>query len=415
MKEKKLIASLLGDCELRFGDIKVVENTRRASKNWLLLAYLICNRDRVIEPEEITNRLWDDENDERTKGALKTTIWRVRQLIQPISEALGQELIIRKGNAYGWNPDIPVEVDTEQFEMLYRTACQAEDEETGLQALREALPLYKGEFLKKFSTEGWVEPLTAYYYNLYLDAVLKTLSLLQMGIDAQEIADLCRATLSISPYDEMLYQYLMRAQMEMQEYQQADETYVMLQELLFTNLGVMPSEESQAIHSEIRAHINDRFLTADMLQEQLREKNPLPGAILCDFPVFRLFYQAEARSASRRGDAIHVAVLSVASADGSELSELRLERVMEQLRGKLQNGLRRGDIIARCSASQFVALLLQANFENSGMVCERVVNSFKQAYPRSPARIHYTVLPLEPLQTNRDPQESGEMKFWTEK
>ena len=69
---------------------------------------------------------------------------------------------------------------------------------------------------------------------------------------------------------------------------------------------------------------------------------------------------------------------------------------MENLQIQIQRGLRKSDIMSRCSASQFVVLLLQANYENSRMVCDRIVRSFGRTYPHSPAKIHVSVMPVEP-------------------
>lgn len=398
MEKDKLYVQMLGECSITLGDIQIDDGTKRSSKVWLLLAYLICNRDRIVPQEELIERLWGSEKNDNPGGALKTTLWRTRLLLEPFGPSAGHELIIRRGSGYGWNPDVPTEVDAEQFEKLCRVGAAAADKDVKREDFRKALALYQGDFLEKFSSEAWVEPITAYYYNLYINTVLEMLSLLQTGACAQETVDLCRAVLRTAPYHERFYQYLMRGLMEMQEFKKAAEVYEEMRELLFTNLGIMPNEESQAIYAEILRHVSNHFLTADMIREQLQEKDPPPGALFCDYSFFKLFYQAEARSASRRGDAVHVGLLSVAGAEEKELSERSLERAMEQLRAEIQAGLRRGDVVSRCSASQFVLMLLQANYENSHKVCERIARAFAQAHPRSSARIHCTVLPLEPLQ-----------------
>ncbi|MBQ8144012.1 MAG: winged helix-turn-helix domain-containing protein [Butyricicoccus sp.] len=397
MNNDVLQMQVLGECALSCGEIRVKDSTRRTSKVWLLLAYLICNRERPIPQEELVAQLWGGDADEGYGGALKTTLWRVRQLLQPIASAVGQELILYRGGTYCWNPEIALRVDAEELEQLCRAAANAEDAEA-LPLLRRAAALYAGEFLEKFSAEAWVEPIAAFYFNLYLDAVLRLTEILPQDNGTDEIEGLCRDALRAAPYHEPLYQRLMCVLMAQGELKKAADVYEEMRELLFTNLGILPSEESQAILEEIRSQVTIPFLTADMLHEQLREKDPPPGALFCDYETFKTFYQAEARSASRRGDAVHVGVLSVVDPNGKELSPHVLERTMDHLRSKVLCGLRRGDVVARCSASQYVVLLLQANFENSNMVCERLVRSYTQAYPRSIAQIRFTVLPLEPLQ-----------------
>lgn len=399
MERDKLIIRTLGKCSLSLGNARVEHTAKRASKVWLLLVYLVCNRDRTVSQEELIQRLWGgNETNTNPAGTLKTTLWRARSILEELNPSLGHEMILYNGNGYTWNPEIPTQVDFEEFEALCRSAAAETDADTVRSSLRTALELYRGDFLDPFSSETWVSPLTAYYNNLYIHAALKQLPLLQSEPYAQEAVDLCRAALMSSPYSEELYQHLMRALMLLLEFQAAADVYEDMRERLFANLGVMPSQESQAIQAEILRHLNRRFLTADFLREELREKDPAPGPLFCDFSVFKQFYQAEARSVSRRGDAVHVGMLSVTGHKEQELSEAGLERVMERLRGEIQGRLRRGDIVARCSVSQFV-VLLQANYENSNKVCDRIVQAFKRTYPHSPAYVHFTVLPLEPLQT----------------
>ena len=415
MENKKLRVRLLGECSITLGDLCVQSNGKRASKSWLLLAYLICSRNRLVPQEELAERLWGGESEDRHSGTLKTTVWRARQLLKPLAEMVGQELIVSEEGGYGWNSELPMEVDCEQFEKLCHAAEAAIDEDAKQEYLRQGLALYRGDFLAKFSTEEWAEPLAAYYYNFYITSVMELLTLLPPSLCAQEIVELCRAALHTAPYHEALYQYLMRGLIAQQESKKAEEVYEEMQQLLLNQLGVMPSEESQALLSEIQRQEGTPFLTAEAIREQLTEKDPAPGAFFCDYSVFKLFYQTEARSAFRRGDAVHVAVLSVKSVDGKELSQNSLERAMEQLRIKIQSGLRCGDVVARCSASQFILLLLQANYENSMMVCKRLTHAFMQAHPRSPVRIHCTVLPLEPMRSENLGREitlSGKKASW---
>lgn len=69
---------------------------------------------------------------------------------------------------------------------------------------------------------------------------------------------------------------------------------------------------------------------------------------------------------------------------------------MEMLEEQIRVSLRRGDALARCSVSQYVVMLPQANYENSCMVCERIIKAYCRKHPHSDAVIRYEVYPLEP-------------------
>jgi hypothetical protein len=91
-----------------------------------------------------------------------------------------------------------------------------------------------------------------------------------------------------------------------------------------------------------------------------------------------------------------VALISVGIREGQSLSRRSIQRIMEQLGQQIGMNLRRGDVYARCSAHQYIILLSKANYENSCMVCRRVLGAFNRAHPHVTAQIHYMVQPLSP-------------------
>lgn len=396
MDQPVLKVQMLGTFSVTLGDVSVNDGSNRSRKIWLLLAYLAYNRNRQVSQEELISLLWgSEEQNDNPAGALKTALWRARQMLEPLGPSIGKDLILRKGGGCRWNPEIPTELDTEQFEALCRAGTGGGTAEERLEALRKALDLYQGEFLEKMSMEPWVSPISAYYHNVYISTLLETLPLLEERGFCQEVEDLCRSALREDPYNELLHQYLLRSMVDRGEYERASVTYEELRELLYSNLGITPAEETQELYNEIQRSITGYALLPDTIREQLREEDPSAGAIVCEYSRFKFFYQAEARAAARRGDAVHIGILSVTDENGRELSRRSLDRAMENLQVQIQRSLRKSDVVSRCSASQFVMLLLQANYENSYMVCDRIVRSFGRTYPHSPAKIHAVVFPLE--------------------
>lgn len=397
-QDNVLYVQMLGTFSIALGDTKVDDNSNRSRKIWLLLAYLAYNRNRAVSQEELVTLLWGNEDQgENPAGALKTAFWRARQMLEPLGPSIGKDLIIRKGGTCRWNPEIPTELDIDQFEYLCRSGVSHEDESERLEMLREALDLYRGGFLSKMGMEPWVNPIAAYYQHVYTTALLHTLPLLEERGRSQEIETLCTDARREDPYNEVVHQFLLRSITERGEYERAAMVYEEIRETLLTNLGITPAEETQNIHREILRNISGYAQPPEMILGQLREDSPSTDAVVCDYATFKFVYQAEARAAARRGDAVHVCMFSLTDENGKELARRSLDRAMENLQIQIQRSLRRSDLVSRCSASQFVVLLLQANYENSRMVCDRVVRAFCRAYPHSPAKIHPVVIPLEPL------------------
>ena len=104
----------------------------------------------------------------------------------------------------------------------------------------------------------------------------------------------------------------------------------------------------------------------------------------------------ETRSVLRSGIAVHMVLLTVNDRKGNTFTEKKREKIMENLKDVLHASLRRGDSAARCSAQQYVVMLPRANFENSQMVCERILRAYYQKYTRVDAELRYDVFPLKP-------------------
>ena len=397
MSESGVYVQMFGTFSLSAGDAQIDDSTNRSLKVWLLLAYLIYHRNRVVTQEELVDLLWGEDNDSANPlGALKTTLHRVRTTLDTLFPSAGHDLIVRRNGAYAWTDEIKTEVDILLFEDLYHQASNQPEASARLELLLQALSLYQGNFLSKLSSKTWVIPISAYYHNLYIRIVLETLPLLVADKRFSEAAELCQTALQVSPYDETLYQHLMQALLAQGDQKGAVAAYEKMRETLLSNLGVMPSEESQAIYREAIKTVNARAIPPGLLKEQLREPSPANGALICDYDFFRLLYQAEARSISRSGDAVHIGLLSMTGANNVDLSQRSLSRAMENLQEQIRNNLRRGDAASRCSASQYILMLPHANYENSCMVCERIIRAFTRHYPHSPAELHYSVQPLEP-------------------
>ena len=148
-------------------------------------------------------------------------------------------------------------------------------------------------------------------------------------------------------------------------------------------------ETLRTLYRQATRTVNDRTLTMDEVCSQLEEPAH-GGAMVCEYDFFKILYRAEARSIARNGHSANICLLSVSGKDGEMLARRSLDPAMNNLQVLVQNNLRRGDVIARCSISQYIILLPQANYENSRMVADRLVSAFYRRYPHSPARLRYT-------------------------
>lgn len=395
MNGPTLQVQMLGQFTLRYGDRTISDSDDRSRRVWSLLAYMLYNHGRSFAQEELIHLYWSNGEKSADPGnALKSIFHRIRTALDKLQPGLGRLLVRRKAGRYFWNNAMPLSLDIEDFEAHFHAAEAAGDDDVRLAEYQAALALYAGDPLPRMTDEIWTIPIVAYYHSLYTRAAAGAIELLEKQERTVEAVALCRRAIHIEPYQEDLYEHLMRGLLRTGDMKGAMSVYEEMSELLLAHFGVMPSETLRTLYRQATRTVNDRTLTMDEVCSQLEEPAPHGGAMVCEYDFFKILYRAEARSIARNGHSANICLLSVSGKDGEMLARRSLDPAMNNLQVLVQNNLRRGDAIARCSISQYIILLPQANYENSRMVADRLVSAFYRRYPHSPARLRYTVQPL---------------------
>lgn len=367
----------------------------RSQKVWSVLSYLILNRDRNISQAEFIDTFWSSDKSSNPVNALKTLLYRIRTLLAPVFGP-GMDPIVSQRGSYSWNPAIVCKTDVDEFEALCRRAADsALDMEARMELYAKAVALYRGDFLPDLADQLWVINLSAHYHRLYLDAVKAYAVLLEEYKDYATLYQVCSQAIEVDALDESLHIPLIRSLVRQGKDVAALAQYENTTDLLYRKLGVRPSQELQALYHEIMAIEKDMETDLSVIQEDLRETAGRKGPFLCEYGLFREIYRLEARRASRSGTCVHLCLLTVATPDGSKPALSIMGTTMDQLLAVLNQSLRSGDVVAKYSSGQYVVLLPAANFEDSTMVMERVVNAFYRQHRRHFLRITYKIRELE--------------------
>ena len=384
---------MLGSFTLRSGDRMISEEDNRSRKVWSLLAYLVSHRGISVSQKKLIELLWgDDPASSNPENTLRITLHRLRGQLDLLWPGAGKDLILHKNGGYCWNEQAAVSVDTDRFEQL----AQNRDviPERRLEVCLEALNLYRGDFLERQSSESWVIPITTHFHNLFLLLTLEAADLLSQQQRHEEAAHVCRRGITAEPYHEPLYQMLMKELAANGDQKGAAAVYESLRKRLFDDFGIRPSEETRAVYRQAAHTPGERTLPIDEVLEHLQEPEVTPGAMECDYDYFKVLCHAESRAMERSGNATHIALLSATGLAGDPLPKRSLDRIMIQLGQQIRLNLRRGDTISRCSTTQYILMLPKANYEDSCMVCRRIITAFHKAHPHVMVRINFMVQPL---------------------
>lgn len=385
---------MLGGFRIRVDGNVLTDEINRSQKLWNVLCYLIAHRERTVPQSEFIELFWPEENSANPTNALKTLLYRVRSLLEPLFGE-GLEPILSQRGAYAWNPAIACEMDVDRFELLCRRA-----QDTALPAQKrmalyeEAAEMYRGDYLPKLANQMWVVPISAHYHALYLEAVKEYADLLEHAEKFEAMAELCTRASQLDPLDESLHTLIVRALLRQGKDSAALSHYEKATDLLYRNLGVRPSEELRALYREIM-DVEERLETnLEVIQANLREAAQRPGAFVCEYGFFKEAYRLEARRSARSGACVHIALITVSLPDGGVPPLGVLNTTMDQLLEVLVHNLRRGDVVSKYSGAQYVVMLPAANFEDSTMVVERIVNAFYRQHRRNFLKITYRIREL---------------------
>ena len=391
-----LSIQMFGTFSLKYGENRISDQDNRSKKFWLLLACLLCNKGRAVSQKKLIELLWGDEPaSSNPENALKITFHRVRAMLDKLWPNAGRELIVHRESGYAWNSEIACTLDTEEFDRLCRV--ETEDEQQRIETCLQALELYQGDFLEKLSSETWVIPVTTHYHNAYIQLVTELVPLLMQREQHSKAIEICRAAVGVEPYHEVLHSMLIRALGAAGDQKGAAAAYEELAKRLFDDFGILPSEETRQAYREATRSLSDHTLPMEQILAHLQEPDPESGALECEYDYFKVLCFVEARAMERSGKATHIALLSIGAAmDQKPLSKRSMNTALAHLQEEIRTNLRRGDTFARCSGSQFIVMLPQANYENSCMVCRRILGAYSRKYPHSPVKLNFMVQPLTP-------------------
>ena len=403
MDNHKINISMFGSFTFAKDDIVLNDSSNRSKKLWMLLAFLIYNRDKHISQEKLISLLWSEEENNTNPGnALKTLFHRARLFLDELGENTGRNLLICKKGEFYLNPDSDYILDLDIFDHAVKQGRNATDPARKYASYVKAFNVYHGDFLSKFSSESWIIPINTYYHNLYLEAADALIEYNMAQNKTSAVIDICLKVNSIEPYEERFYQPLLRSLIDEGRFEEAINSYRYLADLLNRNFGVKPSKEIKELYREAIANQQDDFLGIDEVQSQLNEPgNIRTGALYCDYDFFSAIYHAMSRSIERNGSVVHLAVITITDIEDKPLSKRSLTVCVNNLQNLICSLLRQGDILSMCSPSQFVLMLPNANHENSERVLERIEKTFYRQFPHTPAKLKHTIQPVLPTTPNR--------------
>jgi DNA-binding SARP family transcriptional activator/tetratricopeptide (TPR) repeat protein len=241
----ELHLKLLGNVEVRLDEALVIGF--HSNKVQGLLFYLAVTGRPHLRPT-LAGLLWGDMPEASARNNLRKALTQLRQLV-------GSHLSITR-QTVAFNRDNPYWLDVERFE----GKAGISSAETDIEGLREAVELYRGDFLEGFyvrqapAFEEWVLARQARLRELALQALhrLSTFYAGQGKIGLMKGIDYTTRLLTPDPWREEAHQQLMLLLAHSGQRSAALAQYEICRQVLAEELGVKPGAETLALYERIR-------------------------------------------------------------------------------------------------------------------------------------------------------------------
>ncbi|MCL2817105.1 MAG: hypothetical protein FWD39_01795, partial [Clostridiales bacterium] len=197
------------------------------------------------------------------------------------------------------------------------------------------------------------------------------------------------------PFEEAIHEKIIRAYIASGETHKALEHYNYVTNLFYRELGVKISPEIRALYQGIQI-INDAELNIAAVKKTLTECPDTNSPYICEYEVFKNIYRLESRHLIRSGKSVYVLLASVSYENGSVPKPPVLTGSMDRLLKSITYSLRRSDVVARFSQSQYIIMLRSLTYENGLDVIGRINRTFKKNNNNPRIKIEITSEMMEP-------------------
>lgn len=315
-----------------------------------LAAYLVLGGE-VHSRNALAALLWPDLDGARGLGAVRNALWRLAQL-------LGSRWLVADHSTMRVRRDGQIWVDVLRFRKL--TASPRERGPEDLGSLRDAIDIYRGDFLEGLrlpecpAFEEWLALQREELRRLRSEALGRLATGLQASGRIQEAIVQARRWVAVDSFNEHAHRLLMRALAAAGRRADAQAQFDQCAELLQRELGVRPDSETVALLDATRTAGETAASAAPHVASPALAETTLPAAM--SEIVGR---EAEISLLMQRLDDTGCRLLTITGLGGVGKTTLALE-VARRAEGRFQDGARFVSMAKVASADRLEAEIAEA-------------------------------------------------------
>jgi DNA-binding SARP family transcriptional activator len=230
------------------GGIRVFLGPEAVEGGWrtkaLELLALLATRPEGLTREQVLTALWPDTDPARTADSLRQCLRQIRKRLEAsedetmVADWVDERLRLDAGALWS---------DVQAFEEVLEEARRADDP---ARSLRRAVDLYRGPFCEGHYYE-WVLPIRERLQRQFLEASAELAELLAQGGQYDEALRVLDRAIEQDPFAEHLYRLAIELEDRRKRPSAARTRYQALKRCLAEELGIGPTEETEAVYRGI--------------------------------------------------------------------------------------------------------------------------------------------------------------------
>jgi DNA-binding SARP family transcriptional activator len=234
---------MLGPLRITVAGREIGGGLRKARE---LLAFLAVHSEGA-SGEAISEALWPESDTSHATSQRNLALRKARDMLRAATGLAAPMWILHGSGRYRLDPNM-ISTDLWQFSEALDEARHAATDEARLAACRKAAGLYHGE-LAEGEGYDWAEPYAETARRRALDAWTTIADILQPRDQDQALAAL-ESALGHDPYNEFLYQRIMRLQAAAGRPEAVRRTLSLLEARL-TDLGITPGAQTRQVAASL--------------------------------------------------------------------------------------------------------------------------------------------------------------------
>ena len=395
-----LQVNMFGGLAINYEGKNISVGKNRTAKYVQLLEIVWLSGEAGIQKEQLTNILYDREEQSNLSNSFNNLIYQLHKQIKK-SGLPDYDYVVNKDGIFFTDDAVELDSDVLRFISNIEKARATEDEEEAISFYRAAFDEYKSEVLPELATQEWLIIKSVQYQKMYAEAVVALGSYYEKKKDYDTMHRIYKKAAELYPDDEWQIGEI-NALIGMESFKEAYAVYDETVRYYTDELGVTPSTDLLECYDKMSRQITNTPGKILQIRDGILEHRGAvagddEGAYDCSFPSFIDADHILSRNMERSGQSVYMMLLNIVDYEGKRITNVaKLETRAKLLQEAITLTLRQGDTFCKYSASQFLLLLVGTNKESCKTVYRRLLNKFKLlAGPRT--ELEYSVVSLADL------------------